>query len=187
MLGSRFFGVGASAVLTATLLTGACAVMSRGTTQSIPVTSTPTGATVRVDGKERGATPLTLTVPRTPKDQVIRIESPGYELLEIRLKRGHSSRFVTRDMSLGLLLGFLGGAFLNAGTHGDSGINLLIGPAAAMGAFLLIDLASGAAYDLAPVELAVTLTKSQGPPHVEVLEIDAAAARRLKWIRVHLD
>lgn len=174
-------------IMMVAFLSVGCATLGRQTSQKVPVTSTPTGATVRVDGKIRGATPLTLTVSRRQKDHVIKIESPGYNPFEIRMKRSHSSRFVTRDLSLGLLLGFLGGAFFSAGSHGDSSINLLIGPAAAMGTFLLIDLASGAAYDLAPVELTVTLTKAQGTPRVEVLEIGAAEARRLKWIRVLLD
>jgi len=69
-------------ILAATLLasvSGCCTIIS-GTTQEIPVSSTPSGAKVQLDGKDVGTTPVTLTVPRSvTQAHTLLLMSDGYE------------------------------------------------------------------------------------------------------------
>lgn len=172
-------------VVACLLFSSGCAMLARATSQRIPVTSSPAGATVRVNGKTQGAAPLELRLPRRLKGQIIRIESPGYNPVEIRLKRGFSSRYATQDLAFGMLLGFLAFSYWNLSSDSQPAeARLLITVPAAWGGLLLIDSAAGAGFDLEPAELSVTLTKTDGPPRVETLWVDAEDLRRIKWIRV---
>src|SRR5512144_2446453 len=74
-------------ILASALLAASCAGMINGREQSVPVTSTPAGAAVFVNGVRYGETPLRLFLARKHKGPVIRIESPGYDSVEIRVGR----------------------------------------------------------------------------------------------------
>jgi len=89
--------------LTRILLSPDCATLTRKKTQGIPVTSSPAGATVSVNGLPQGATPLEVRLARKPKGQVIRIESPGYYPVEIRLETKRSRGLFFRNFLLGLI------------------------------------------------------------------------------------
>ena len=68
--------------LLALLLTSACATVTTGTTQSVTITSEPTGATCRLerDGATVGVvnpTPGSITISRSTRDLTVRCERPG--------------------------------------------------------------------------------------------------------------
>jgi hypothetical protein len=73
--------------------------------QRIPVTSAPAGATIALNGAALGVTPVEIRLDRKQKNQVIRIELPGYNPVEIRVKKvcgRHRSRqyFIRRGGQL---------------------------------------------------------------------------------------
>jgi hypothetical protein len=161
---------------------------TRSHLQKVPVTSSPPGATVIVDGKTQGQTPLELRLFRRRKGQVIRIESPGYNPVEIRVKRSLASDPVVWDNILGLVLGLAACSFWNLSSDSQpTALRMLVTVPVAIGVLWAGDIIDGAVYDLEPENLTVTLTKAHGPSQVEVLRIDAAALRRVKWISVRAD
>jgi hypothetical protein len=174
------------------LLLPGCATLTRNKTQRIPVTSSPTGATVFVNGIEQGVAPIQVELTRKQKGQVIRIESPGYNPAEIRLQRKMSKRKLLGNVLLGLIPAQVP-TFFWAQTNSEadgywSGIVLfeLLGAAAFGGLFTYID-SGGKGYDLIPEEILVTLTKADGTPRVDTVLIDAEDFRGVKWIRVRKD
>ncbi len=111
------------------LMVISCATVTRGSTQSLAVTSEPTGATVSTTNGLVGVTPVTLTVARR-RGFIVRIEKDGYEPAEVHVApRVHGA----------------GGAAL-AG-------NLLLG--GVIGA--AVDSTTGAIYDLEPNPVSVIL------------------------------
>jgi hypothetical protein len=72
----------ASALL---LLTG-CATVLKGTDQVLTVTSDPDGATVRIDGKPVGVTPLSTKVKKNSVDSIM-IEREGYRTETMPLEK----------------------------------------------------------------------------------------------------
>ncbi len=175
--------------LMSVLLSPGCATLTRKRTQRIPVTSSPVGAAVIVNGQQQGVTPLEISLARKKKGQVIRIESLGYNSLEIRPQRKMSGGPIIGNFFLGLTPG-LGVASLNRPESreeflGWAGIWLL-SAAAFGGLFTLID-SSGKGYMLNPEELTVTLKKSDGTPRVDTMLIDPDDFQNVKWIRVRRD
>jgi hypothetical protein len=177
--------------LTSLLLSPGCATLTRKKTQRFLVTSAPMGATVIVNGVEQGVTPLELRLGRKTKGQVIRIEYPGYDPLEIRPIGKMSGGPILRNFLLALIPGTVL-AFWWAYTEEDeemTGTGYLIwglSTAAIGGIFTAID-SVGAGYELEPKELTVTLTKAVGTPRVDTLVIEAEDFKNIKWIRVHRD
>lgn len=56
-----------------------CASIFTGTTQSIQVNSTPSGANVSVGGLDRGQTPLPVVLKKGSSGQCISLTLPGYQ------------------------------------------------------------------------------------------------------------
>ena len=80
-----------------------CATLMQGTTQSIGISSTPTGAAVMVDGIERGRTPLVVDLKR--KDHhFVKIEMAGYMPFETTFTRS-TSGWVWGNIVFGGLIG----------------------------------------------------------------------------------
>jgi hypothetical protein len=178
--------------LTSVAFSPGCATITRRRTQRIPVTSSPTGATVSVNGQQQGVTPLEISLARKAKGQVIRIESPGYDPVEIRPKWKMSGGPIIGNFLLGVPLAFVPALAwkLNNDESPHSVETLFfiwtLGTLALGGGFTLID--SGTkGFEFAPKELAVTLTKAEGPPRVKVLLIDVSDFQNIKWIRVRKD
>ena len=71
------------------VLFSSCATIINGKTQTIEVSSNPSGAVVEVDGLAAGITPLTLKVPRN-KDHTLHIFKEGYYFNTTKLKRSLS-------------------------------------------------------------------------------------------------
>jgi hypothetical protein len=181
--------------LMSVLLAPNCATLTRSKMQRIPVTSSPAGATVIVNGIQQGVTPLEIRLARKGKGQVIRIESPGYNPVEISVERKFSTAMLLGDVALGAALGF--GVVVLVGAYSSSGNDVnfwdgwdetaRISIPAGMVAMPLIDWAFGKTYNLDPKELTVTLTKAVGTPRVDTMFIDAEDFQNIKWIRVHRD
>jgi len=136
------------ALINVLVLTG-CATMTRGTTETVMVQSTPSGADVRVSNGFTGRTPFTFTAPRKG-DLIVSISLPGYE---------------AQDHIL----------YSNVAGKGAAGVagNTLIGGVIGIG----VDMATGAALSHKPNPLVVTL-KPVGIPMTEkmpTVKLDASS------------
>jgi hypothetical protein len=184
-------------ILFGVLFSQDCATLTRSSTQRIPVTSSPVGAMVVINGQQWGPTPLQIWLARKEKDQVIRIESAGYNPFEIRVKRGTSGGALLGDVFLGAATGFVATWLAAIIAHEDlislwgeptsyeKALDYMI-PAGIAG-LTLIDLGVGKIYTLKPKELNVILTRVEGTPRVDTLLMDADDFQSVKWIRVHRD
>lgn len=152
------------------------------------MTSYPAGATVSINGRPQGVTPIGLHLSRRTPPVVIRIESPGYKPFEIRLvKRTWGGAFIG-NLLLGLLPGFVPAAAYSLSHDGKGYEGIWVLSAAGFGAvFTIFDNLSGAANTLEPKELTVTLMRSDGTARIDTLLLDADDIRRVKWIRVQRD
>ena len=116
------------AALACLLLTlPACATIVRGSNQKIQANSAPAGATILVNGENRGTTPTTLLLPRNRSYQVV-FRHEGYD-----------------DVTVNLNQQFEAGAAL-VGNIFSWG---LLG--------MVVDVANGSAYQLTPDQLNVAL------------------------------
>lgn len=164
-----------------------CATLSRGTSQKIPVTSSPSGAKIIVDGEEMGYAPLELKLKRKKKSHIIRVEKQGYNPLEIRITRKTSAGLSVFGnipwVGIGVFFGGIG-AYIWEEYREWQGLALIIGGTILGLGPLLIDFLSGANYALSPTELNVTLTKQEGKPQPKIILIDAKQFQNIKWIRI---
>jgi hypothetical protein len=72
-------------VVFGSLFTG-CASIVKGTTQTIPVASNPSGADISIDGNRVGQTPSSVEVKRK-SDHLMTIEKKGYETESVAITR----------------------------------------------------------------------------------------------------
>ena len=129
----RSFGIVALSVML-----GGCASVTRGTTENISISSTPSGVEAVISGLE---VPTTCTTPcavvvKRNADVSITFQKEGYETQIVPL---------SRDIQTGGAAGFAG--------------NLLLGGAIGMG----VDAATGAATDHKPNPVIVTMQPSAPP------------------------
>jgi len=175
--------------ITSILLTPNCATLTRRRTQRIPVTSFPAGATVIVNGRQQGVTPLEISLDRKKKGQVVRIESPGYNPLDIKLARRFSAEPAVGNVVMGAITGYL--VSLSIWMAKDQSIDaraLLVFLSAGIGlAYIGVDGATGTAYSLEPRDLVVTLKKTEGTSRVDTMLVDADDFANVKWIRIRKD
>jgi hypothetical protein len=136
---------------------------------------------VTVDGKPGGETPVTIWLARKDKGHVIRIECPGYNPVEIRPERVPSGRTYLGNLLLGAAVAMPIAMYQALTDHSDHFMAMTVGFG---GLFALVDYGLKTDRVLRPKELNVTLTRVSGEPRVEVLLIDAAAMRDIKWIRI---
>ncbi len=93
---------GVAIFLSGTMLAG-CATIMHQTTQSIGISSTPTGAAVAVDNVPHGKTPVIARLTRKD-DHFVKIELEGYETFETTLTR-RVSGWVWGNVAFGGLIG----------------------------------------------------------------------------------
>jgi hypothetical protein len=181
---NRFF---LALTLVSVLLSANCATLIMSKTEYIPVTSSPRRATVSVNGKQMGETPLTLKLVRGSKKQVLRFESPGYHPFEIRVQRKPDTYLVLGDVLLGAVFGWV---LASGKALADDEVNFwtqfVLYGAICAGVPLLVDLGSGTGLTL-PQEITITLKKADGPPRVDIMLVDLDDFRKIKWIRVRGD
>ena len=168
-----------------------CATIVHRTTQRIAVTATfiggMGGAKVFVNGKLVGTTPLMLKLAKK-RPAVIRIEKDGYNSSEIRIKRDRSfsGSVIMGNLLLGPLVGFGLAQWLSRDHDWDDHMarRMLLIAVISTAAFIGVDSASGAGYSLSPEALDVVLTRVNGTPRADMVEIDAARLRDVKWLRI---
>ncbi len=170
-----------------------CATLTQTSQQRIPVTSYPAGAVVTVNGVAQGAAPLEIRLPRRGKDHVIRIESPGYDPVEIRLRRKFSPAVPLGNFVLGLVPGAVPAIAWLGDSHTKlehkEGLIMSIWALSAValgGIFTLTDIGQGR-YILEPNVITVTLKKADGPPQVDTIHIETDNLRNITWIRIRRD
>jgi hypothetical protein len=174
------------AALAGIWLLPACATFFQSDKQAVRVTSAPVSATVSVNGKRQGSAPTVVWLARTKRKQVIRLESPGYNTLEVRINRRPNALPYVLDAGLGFAVStvYEEAAFLQNETRTSTKwISLTL----CVGIPVLIDLASGKANTLSPRTLSVTLTKAEGPPRVETIFVEAEDLQEIERIRVNRD
>jgi hypothetical protein len=92
------------------LLLIGCAAIVHGSKQPMSIASQPAGATVTVDGKQEGLTPVTLKLAR--KDEhTVKLDLTGYKPFEMKLTKSLDGWFWGN-----LLLGGIIGMVVDAGT-----------------------------------------------------------------------
>lgn len=100
-------------------LAGGCASIVKGTTQSIPVASSPSGADVKLDGNKVGQTPLTVEVKRKT-DHLLTIEKAGYQVESVA---------ITRNIGGAVFGNILAGGLVGWGVDAVSGAQYNLSPA----------------------------------------------------------
>jgi len=186
----------AAALLAGMFLLQNCATITKGTSRKVPVTSTPMGAKVIVDGKDKGTTPLTLKL-RKARTHVIRIEKEGFNPHEIRIKRIGPPWYKTSLIWLGNSMLITPVAVpvsraLTKDIHSDDffeayfmAIVYTALVQAAMGGILTAaDFTTGGPYSLKPDIIEIALSPAGETPRLEITELDAARLRDVKWLRI---
>jgi hypothetical protein len=88
-----------------TLLSGCATIVHLGSNEELSVSSDPSGATVVIDGTERGVTPLATKVERK-KDHAVVLTKEGFEENQSRVE-SHISWWIAGNVILGGLVGIL--------------------------------------------------------------------------------
>ncbi len=86
----------------ATLLFCACATLVNDSPQTIPITSTPAGARVVVDGVDRGVTPVKIKLP-VHAGHKITVEAAGYPARTISVESSAGVGYVVADILFGVV------------------------------------------------------------------------------------
>jgi hypothetical protein len=168
-----------------------CATIAHRTTQKIPVTAAFIGGTggaeVFVNGELVGTTPLMLKLAKK-RPAVIRIEKDGYNPIVMRIKRDRSDSksVILGNLLLGPFVGFGLAMRLSKDRelHDHMGGRLLLMTVISTAAFIGVDSVSGAGYSLSPETIEVVLTRVNGTPRADTVEIDEARLRDVKWLRI---
>lgn len=100
------------------LFLGGCASIVKGTTQAIPVASSPSGATVFLDGNRLGQTPLTVEAKRK-RDHLLTLEKDGYQTDSIA---------ITRDIGGAVFGNIIAGGLIGWGVDAISGAQWNLSP-----------------------------------------------------------
>jgi len=87
------------------LMVVGCATIMHGTSQEVGVSSSPSGASVLVDGRTFGTTPVVVTLKRN-QNHFVRLELPGYMPFEIVLTRSLSG-WVWGNLAFGGVIGLV--------------------------------------------------------------------------------
>jgi hypothetical protein len=95
--------VSSVAVIVASTALGACATVIHGTHQEVGIASTPTGASVTIDGNPHGQTPVVASLSRK-SSHVIRVELAGFKPYETTVTRSVSG-WVWGNLVIGGLIG----------------------------------------------------------------------------------
>jgi hypothetical protein len=111
--------IAAITVASLPLFAGGCASIVKGTTQAIPVASSPSGADVRLDGNHIGQTPTSVEVKRK-SDHLMTIEKAGYQPESIA---------ITRNIGGAVFGNILAGGLVGWGVDAISGAQYNLTPA----------------------------------------------------------
>lgn len=118
-------------IIAALALVAGCATIVTGSSQSLTINTTPSGATVTLNGNNLGVTPLSVDVKRPETERsVFRFEKAGYKPLELPIDRSMNTWWL--------------GNIITGGVFGST-----------------TDYASGAMYEYQPNLIQVTLEPEQ--------------------------
>jgi hypothetical protein len=95
-----------------------CATMTKGTTQSIAINSSPSGATVIIDGMPMGQTPLTISLARSSNHSGV-LSLAGYD---------DAAFTITRKFTNTTFGNILFGGLIGVGVDAASGANYDLTP-----------------------------------------------------------
>ena len=162
------------AVIVAVALTS-CATAIHHDLQSIPVTSTPPGASVQLDcgrgAMSVGTTPMTLTLQRRDRACMITLTKTGWQQSIVQFHRTLAPAALTNVVPAGLAAGIVESSHVEiAGSNGSTSGGIVtasasgsgsISPVAVAGivlsAGLLIDLRTGAIFEQSPRRVDIRL------------------------------
>ncbi len=82
-----------------------CATVVKGSHQQIGITSNPAGAYVKVDGIDKGETPMVVKMKRN-KSHTVQLDKPGYETYEAAIST-HGSGWIWGNLLIGGLIGLV--------------------------------------------------------------------------------
>jgi hypothetical protein len=177
----------ALALLLAALLGQGCMTLLGRRSQSVTVTASSVGASVFVDGKLAGVTPLALDVAKRAPG-VIRIEKDGYRPVEIRLKKRKAWVPIILPNLLWAGLGFPALTAVDITTDRErlmANFFVALGLAAPVAAMILDGLSDKSTM-LAPRHLDVRLESDAGAGEGPlVIVMDAESFRGVHWISLH--
>ncbi len=96
-----------SSLLAVSLVVNAsgCATLVKGVYQPIGITSKPAGALVKVDGIDKGETPMVIKMKRN-KAHTVQLDKPGYETFEGAIAT-KSSGWIWGNILIGGLIGLV--------------------------------------------------------------------------------
>ncbi len=169
-----------------------CASMMFGTAQRVPVTSAPAGARVTVDSKYVGSTPITLQL-RKKGNHDIKIEREGFAPVVISV-RSRSNGMLILDGLLAFPIGPIIGVFLlgfplaprdSVGHKNPTFITAcgVLGIGVGIAA-LATDAHNGAARDLSPEKVVVTMKKLGETSGPQLIVLSREQWSRVNWIRI---
>ncbi len=159
--------------IVAVVVLSGCATMVNPGSQAMPVASTPTGATVLIDGEPMGTTPLTLTLNnRAPVTLTLRLPDGRERTVELERRLDNVSFTVSLLPAAALVGGAIVGGMLISSPVGTSGLATSSSPPAGLVGVLVyglglvagagvsvvafgIDAATGSWYRLLPGEVMV--------------------------------
>ena len=175
-------------VIASVFLFQGCATVTSSWGQKIPVTSSPMGARIIVDGKAKGETPMEIVLERK-KGHLIRIEMEGYEPYEISISRKKSP---WRSIIGNMIIGGLPAAMVSEYIWGETasmdkpitGEYFWYGFIAGFAALMIVDLATGTMEHLSPKKVVVDLSKAGGQPRSRTLFLDADQLENITWISI---
>ena len=85
--------------------TSGCATLMKGSHQPIGITSNPGGASVKVDGIDKGETPMAIKMKRS-KAHTVQLDKAGYETFEAAIST-RNSRWIWGNILIGGLIGLV--------------------------------------------------------------------------------
>jgi len=106
-----------------------CGTIFKGGPESVPINSEPPGAEVWLDGKLRGQTPTTLSVPHSSKGRIM-VKLDGYQQYDHKLATNFNATTLVNIlwgwlMPVGFLIDAVSGSF---STWDESGIHVKLVP-----------------------------------------------------------
>lgn len=115
-------------LLVSPILTSSCATIVHGSSQEISINSEPQGASVYIDGKERGKTPLSMLLSRKTKTYVVDIKKKCYYPKTVEINRALSATVAGNLVAGGIIGGGIDAASGAAYKLVPDKINVLLKP-----------------------------------------------------------
>ncbi|MFO7733735.1 MAG: PEGA domain-containing protein [Candidatus Aminicenantes bacterium] len=177
-------------VLLASVAGQGCVTMLGKKTQGITFTSRPAGASVLVDGRAEGLTPLGLKLARRTV-HTIRIEKEGYRPVEVRIesRKNWLAIIVPNLIWFPPLYLVTAASGVDPQSEAEEARNrVLLGLSFVLpAAMMYIDSRSAKSSILAPSHLSITLERAGDDPEPVVIHMMREDLDKIVWISVFAD